>query len=276
MVSDPTANGNATAFIDSISQNENGEIVVTKKNITAADLGLSNAMHFVGAFTEAPASPAAGDVYLNTATHKEYVYDETNGWVELGDEGSHALKTISITGTDGLTGGGTLESNREIKLSEATKASLALADNSKQKQTAVASKFTASAHVLSSLSQNENGDIAYEVKELAPADIGAQPAGDYALKSELPVVNDGKFAVSGTGALSGSGEMTANQSGNTTATLDVKEGGIDTARLAEKAVTTAKIADNAIGAKQVKAEQGYTGTDAEVWVFCCGDSTTLV
>ena len=164
-----------------LSQGANG----LKAEITAADLGLSNAMHFVGSFAEAPANPVAGDVYLNTTNHKEYVYDTTNGWVELGDEGSHALKTISITGADGLTGGGTLENNREIKLSEATKASLALADNSKQKQTAVDNKFTAPAHVLSSLSQNENGDIAYEVKELTPADIGAQPAGDYATKTEM-------------------------------------------------------------------------------------------
>ena len=32
-VSDPTASGNADAFIDSISQNANGEITVTKKNV---------------------------------------------------------------------------------------------------------------------------------------------------------------------------------------------------------------------------------------------------
>lgn len=32
-VTDPTADGNALAFIDSIAQNENGEIVVTKKNV---------------------------------------------------------------------------------------------------------------------------------------------------------------------------------------------------------------------------------------------------
>ena len=35
-VSDPTADGNAAAFIDSISQNANGEITVTKKNVQAA------------------------------------------------------------------------------------------------------------------------------------------------------------------------------------------------------------------------------------------------
>jgi hypothetical protein len=157
-----------------LSQGANG----LKAEITAADLGLASAMHFIGVYDEEPKARdngdilVAGDVYLNEITHKEFVFDGAV-WHELGDEGSHALKTISITGTDGLTGGGTLESNREIKLSEATKASLALADNSKQKQTAVDNKFTAPAHVLSSLSQNENGDIAYEVKELTPADIGA-------------------------------------------------------------------------------------------------------
>ena len=36
-VSDPTASGNATAFISSISQNENGEITASKKNIQLAD-----------------------------------------------------------------------------------------------------------------------------------------------------------------------------------------------------------------------------------------------
>lgn len=43
----------------------------------------------------------------------------------------------------------------------------------KDKQEAVANKITKPAHVLSTLTQNENGDISYEVKELTPADIGA-------------------------------------------------------------------------------------------------------
>jgi hypothetical protein len=216
-----------------LSQGENG----LKAEITAADLGLSNAMHFIGAFTEAPADPKAGDVYLNTATHKEYVYDETNGWVELGDEGSHALKTITITGVDGLTGGGTLEANREIKLSDASIESLRKADNSKQKQDtytaegstvktvtkveqnangevtitysdiafpqapdytdafagkkdvqeAVENKITDKAHVLTSLTQNANGDISYSVKALTPEDIGAQPAGNYKTKQTATI-----------------------------------------------------------------------------------------
>ena len=48
-VSDPTADGNAAAFIDSISQNANGEITVTKKNVQAASgsqAGLMSAADF--------------------------------------------------------------------------------------------------------------------------------------------------------------------------------------------------------------------------------------
>lgn len=82
--------------------------------VTAADLGLESAMHFIGALSAAPDSANPGDVYLNTATKKEYVYDKTNGWIELGDEGSYALRSITITGTDGLTGGGDLTKNQTI------------------------------------------------------------------------------------------------------------------------------------------------------------------
>lgn len=49
----------------------------------------------------------------------------------------------------------------------------AKASDFKQKQTAVENQIAEAAHVLSSLSQNENGDISYAVKVLTPADIGA-------------------------------------------------------------------------------------------------------
>ena len=47
-VKDPTASGNATAFIDSISQDVNGVITVTKKNITTSDLGGINTVTATG------------------------------------------------------------------------------------------------------------------------------------------------------------------------------------------------------------------------------------
>lgn len=54
--------------------------------------------------------------------------------------------------------------------------------------------------------------------------------------------------------------VTSSGGTNTTTTIRVKD----------KGITTAKIADHAVGAAQIKAEQGYTGADAEVWVFDCG------
>lgn len=93
--------------------------------IDPGDIGLTSAMRFVGLSSTDPQGESgatvpsitefkAGDVCLYDGTSKEYVYDGKK-WIELGDEGSHALKTIEITGTDGLTGGGSLEANREIK-----------------------------------------------------------------------------------------------------------------------------------------------------------------
>lgn len=75
-------------------------------------LGLSNALHFIGVKDSKPVSGNDGDVIL--VGTKEYVW--SNGaWVELGDGDSHALKTVTISGEDGLTGGGSLEANRTIK-----------------------------------------------------------------------------------------------------------------------------------------------------------------
>lgn len=80
--------------------------------ITAEKLGLSSAMKFGGIVTSLPSTSTAGTVVL--MGNKEYVYDASGNWVELGDEGSHALKTIKVTANAGLTGGGTLASDITI------------------------------------------------------------------------------------------------------------------------------------------------------------------
>lgn len=61
--------------------------------ISAADLGLSNALHFRGTTTVTNPSGtySNGDVVLNTSTKKEYIYNE-GAWIELGDESSYVLK----------------------------------------------------------------------------------------------------------------------------------------------------------------------------------------
>lgn len=80
--------------------------------ITAEKLGLSSAMQFGGVVTTLPSTSTAGTVVL--MGNKEYVYSTNNTWIELGDEGSHALKTIKVSAGSGLTGGGTLASDITI------------------------------------------------------------------------------------------------------------------------------------------------------------------
>lgn len=97
----------------------------TEQTITAADLGLSGAMHFLGTSTaeitdhgtqkptidSKAVNPAVGDVVLYN--HLEFVWDGSK-WEKLGDESSYALKTITadathddviiLTGTQGSNG----------------------------------------------------------------------------------------------------------------------------------------------------------------------------
>lgn len=101
-----------------------------KTYVDSATLGLTGAMHFIGVTTTTLATGdttdpiageglskttgfASGDVVLSG--DKEFVWTgATTGWVELGDEGSYALKTVSITGTGALSGGGALSEDRVI------------------------------------------------------------------------------------------------------------------------------------------------------------------
>lgn len=122
----------------------------------------------------------------------------------------------------------------------------------KTKQTAYA-EAGSTIKTITNVTQNANGeiDVTYEdINFPAP-----------------PVVNDGKLTI-GTeeGVLTGSGEFTANQAGDTKINIAI----------ANKGITTAKIADNAVGADQLKAQQGYAGDDAEVWVFYCGTASEIL
>ena len=98
----------------------------SEKTITASDLGLSNALHFIGETTTALSDGSnTSSIQIGSTTHnattgdvvlyesKEFVW-QGSVWKELGDGSSHALKTISISAGGGLTGGGTLEANRTI------------------------------------------------------------------------------------------------------------------------------------------------------------------
>lgn len=96
---------------------------------------LTNVMNFIGTSTTDPKVSGAtvaghtlwekGDVVLYGG--KEFVLtnyvNSADNWHELGDEGSHALKSVTITGDDGLTGGGSLANDQVIKHAVPTGAS---------------------------------------------------------------------------------------------------------------------------------------------------------
>lgn len=78
--------------------------------------GLTGAMHFKGTVAAIPPATGiyeSGDVVLVTGTSQEYIYDGST-WALFGDEGSYALKTVTVSAGTGLTGGGSLEANRTI------------------------------------------------------------------------------------------------------------------------------------------------------------------
>ena len=101
----------------------------TKQYVDSAVSGLSGAMHFIGVSstaitdggTETPTvdgetvTKVAGDVVLYGG--KEFVWTGS-AWELLGDEGSYALKTVTISAGTGLTGGGDLSANRTISHSD--------------------------------------------------------------------------------------------------------------------------------------------------------------
>lgn len=103
-------------------------------NITADMLGLSGAMSFKGVTkTVLNQGSTEVDIIMDDDTSltvtkgdvviygkKEFVWTGVQ-WQELGDEQSFALKSITVTGTGYLTGGGTLEANRTIDIATSVK-----------------------------------------------------------------------------------------------------------------------------------------------------------
>ena len=100
-------------------------LITGERTFTVTVSGVSGAMHFLGETTtpvtnggtEKPTISGqvidviAGDVVLYQGL--EFVWDGAK-WIQLGDESSYALKSVTITGASGLAGGGDLTGNRTI------------------------------------------------------------------------------------------------------------------------------------------------------------------
>lgn len=107
-VSDPTASGSASAFIDSISQDANGKITVTKKN-----LSLPSILKFIGTTTTALTDGAttnpitvggesitavSGNVVILSGTDQEFLWTGS-AWEEFGNGSGHSIKGHTHTVT---------------------------------------------------------------------------------------------------------------------------------------------------------------------------------
>lgn len=150
-------------------------------SISATDLGLSNAMHFVG--TTTVTNPTGnynnGDVILNTSTKKEYVYN--NGtWIELGDEGSYVLKE---------TGKGL--STNDYTTAEKTK----LAGLSNYTLQTATSSTLGGVKIGSTLTINSG---VVDVKPATSSTLGGIKAGD-----NITIASDGTLSIGGYLPLSG-------------------------------------------------------------------------
>lgn len=131
-----TMSGASEVYLPSASKVLNGstfETIASQEYVSRQISALGTAITYVGESTTNPLTNGAtvsghttwkkGEVV--TYGVKEYLLVGTTNvaanWRQFGDEGSYALKTVTITGTGYLTGGGTLESNRTIDINQTTK-----------------------------------------------------------------------------------------------------------------------------------------------------------
>ncbi len=161
--------------------------------ITATDLGISNAMHFVGTttVTNPTGNYSNGDVILNTSTKKEYVYNN-GAWIELGDEGSYVVKE---------TGKGL--STNDYTTAEKTK----LAGLSNYTLQTATSSTLGGVKIGSTLTIN-NSVLDYKLPVATSSTLGGIKAGN-----NITIASDGTLSIGGYLPLSGgtlTGKLTIN------------------------------------------------------------------
>lgn len=129
-VSDPTANGNSLAFIDTISQNSKGKITVTKKTVSTMGKATSDA---AGAAGLVPAPDKGQQGYVLTGSGWQQAYSHpthtsyTSGLYKITvDNLGHVSEATAVTKTDitnlGIPGTNTVYNadNKTISLSGTT------------------------------------------------------------------------------------------------------------------------------------------------------------
>lgn len=117
----------------SVLQTDTDKLVTGAAVYSAIASAVSSVLKFVGTTTSnisdgsttnpivingSSYTAVTGNVVLKG--NKEFLWNGSS-WEEMGDEASWALKTVTITGTGYLTGGGTLEQNRTIDIASTYK-----------------------------------------------------------------------------------------------------------------------------------------------------------
>lgn len=215
----------------------NGSATVT---ISAADLGLSNAMHFRGTttVTNPTGTYTNGDVVLNTTTKKEYVYNN-GSWIELGDESSYVVKeTGKGLSTNDYT------TDEKNKLAGLSNYSLPTASSSTLGGIKIGSTLTISSGVLN-----------YNLPVATSSELGGVKAGN-----NVTIGSDGTLSIGGYLPLSG-GTITGDITSTTGKGLKVSGTGT---------VTGVTVTSNSNGVAIRALADGTTGlwdTDASQWII---------
>lgn len=218
-------------------------------SVSATDLGLSNAMHFVG--TTTVTNPTGnynnGDVILNTSTKKEYVYN--NGtWIELGDEGSYVLKE---------TGKGL--STNDYTTAEKTK----LAGLSNYTLQTATSSTLGGVKIGSTLTIN-NSVLDYNLPVATSSTLGGIKAGD-----NITIASDGTLSIGGYLPLSG-GTLTGKLTVDGVATgLEVQSAITGNTITGIKATRTDLNKGVSIGINDTK--EGIYSSDQSKWIIYSAD-----
>ena len=218
-------------------------------SVSATDLGLSNAMHFVG--TTTVTNPTGnynnGDVILNTSTKKEYVYN--NGtWIEVGDEGSYVLKE---------TGKGL--STNDYTTAEKTK----LAGLSNYTLQTATSSTLGGVKIGSTLTIN-NSVLDYNLPVATSSTLGGIKAGD-----NITIASDGTLSIGGYLPLSG-GTLTGKLTVDGVATgLEVQSAITGNTITGIKATRTDLNKGVSIGINDTK--EGIYSSDQSKWIIYSAD-----
>ena len=218
-------------------------------SVSATDLGLSNAMHFVG--TTTVTNPTGnynnGDVILNTSTKKEYVYN--NGtWIELVDEGSYVLKE---------TGKGL--STNDYTTAEKTK----LAGLSNYTLQTATSSTLGGVKIGSTLTIN-NSVLDYNLPVATSSTLGGIKAGD-----NITIASDGTLSIGGYLPLSG-GTLTGKLTVDGVATgLEVQSAITGNTITGIKATRTDLNKGVSIGINDTK--EGIYSSDQSKWIIYSAD-----